>query len=64
MFSAKQKHAEALRELAQRRRVYSRMVAEGRMKGKDADLRLQVMSEIADDYREQAEADEAKGRFL
>jgi hypothetical protein len=63
-FSAKQKKAEALRELGYRRKVYTRLVAEGRMKGHDADIRLQIMAEIADDYSREADIEEAKGRFL
>lgn len=59
-FSAQDKQREALRELGYRRKVYTRMVAEGRMKGKQADLRLAIMSEIADDYGALARGEEAK----
>ena len=49
-FTSRDKQREALREIGQRRRVYFRLVSEGRMKADDAEQRIQIMSEIANDY--------------
>jgi len=38
------------RELAYRKRVYKRMVDEGRMKLDDANYQIDVMQSIVDDY--------------
>lgn len=45
----------AERELKYRRRVYPRMVQQGKMRAVEADLEIAVMRAIADDYRAQAE---------
>jgi hypothetical protein len=63
-FTARDKAECAEREVAQRKRVYFRLVGEGKMSGKFADKQIAIMQAIADDYRLQAEADEAKERLL
>jgi hypothetical protein len=50
-FSAGQKRAEAEKEVNYRKRVFARLVAEGKMLQSQADYRLAIMREIADDYR-------------
>ena len=54
-FSAFEKHREAVRELEFRRRVYERMIDSAKLSRDVAARRLALMSEIADDYREQSE---------
>jgi len=54
-FTDQQKHEAAERELRFRRRVYARRVAEGRMKQEQADHEIEIMSEIANDYRIKSE---------
>lgn len=54
----------AEREVKQRRRVYGRWVADGRMTQAFADRQIEVMEAIAKDYRAFADVDEAKGRLL
>jgi hypothetical protein len=49
-FTAREKAAEARRETAFRRRVYKRLVAEGRMTPDEAARRLALMTEIEADY--------------
>ena len=63
-FSAREKHKEAVREVAYRQFVFSKRVDEGRMKEAEAERRIAIMEEIAEDYREQAEKEEAAGRLL
>ncbi|ELT47407.1 hypothetical protein [Brucella intermedia] len=53
-FTAKQKLAEAERELAYRHRVYRRLVSTGKMKLEEAQRRIGIMTEIVDDYRNAA----------
>lgn len=54
-FSRPEKHAAALRELRQRRRVYPRLVGRGRMTQADADRQIAIMEEIANDYKDQGD---------
>lgn len=54
----------AKREVAYRRRVYARLVANGRMSQDKADREIAIMDAIASDYRAKAEAEAAKGRLL
>lgn len=54
----------AEREVRQRRRVYPRFVADGRMTQAFADRQLALMEEIAREYRAKADAQDAKGRLL
>ena len=56
-FSNAEKQREAAREVVYRRKVYARMVAEGKMHEVEADRRIAIMSEMADDYFALAEAD-------
>jgi hypothetical protein len=52
-FTADQKYHEVLRELALRRKLYPRWIAEGRVSEEEAKKRINIMAEIADDYDEQ-----------
>ena len=51
-FSREQKLKAAAREVAQRKKVYPRLVAAARMTQAFADEQIAVMQAIADDYRE------------
>lgn len=59
-YSAEQKADEARRELAYRRRVYGRMVSEGKMKQAHAEEKIAIMSEIEADYRAQVKKAEPR----
>ena len=54
----------AKREVAYRQRVYTRLLAAGKMSEAKAARELALMRAIADDYAKLAEADEAKGRLI
>jgi hypothetical protein len=56
MFTRSEKLFCIERELRMRRHVYPRAVAQRRMTQHEADRELAMMEEIAQDYREQAEA--------
>ncbi|BEV44373.1 hypothetical protein [Afipia carboxidovorans] len=56
-FTDDEKAAEAERELRMRKQVYPRRVADGRMTQADADRKIAIMAEIAEDYK-------SKGRLL
>ncbi len=43
------------REIKQRRRVYARLVANGRMKQAAADREIAIMEAIAEDYRKKTD---------
>jgi hypothetical protein len=49
-FTSREKRVAAEREVAQRQRVYSRLVNEGKMSPEKAALELEIMREIASDY--------------
>jgi hypothetical protein len=49
-FTTTDKHREALRELAMRRRLYPRWIEKGTMTPKDAARQIAVMEQIAADY--------------
>ena len=51
MFTNADKLRCAERELVQRRRVYSRLIADGRMTKRQADREIELMAAIADDYQ-------------
>lgn len=53
--SALEKHREAMREVGYRRQVYERRVAAQQMSRSEADRKIAIMQEIADEYRELAE---------
>ncbi len=63
-FSAEDKRRAAAREVAQRQRVYPRLVETGKMKQADAERQTAIMSAIEADYRKLAEEEAAKGRLL
>jgi len=50
-FTDDKKRLAAIREAQMRRRVYPRLVAEGRMTQAEADEGIAIMQAIADDYR-------------
>lgn len=52
-FSIEDLIACARRELAQRHRVYARLVAAGKMSGKDADREIALMAAILDNLENQ-----------
>lgn len=54
----------AMREVKQRRYVYPRRVAEGKMTQFFADLQIAAMEAIAEDYRVLAEHDDREERLL
>jgi hypothetical protein len=54
-FSNLEKHREAMREVEQRKRVYNRLIDEGKMRKQDADRKIAIMEEIADEYKELAD---------
>jgi hypothetical protein len=62
-FSNAEKHREAVREVAYRRRSFARWVSDKKMRQEHADLRIAIMQEIADDYRRLAQLDEPKRKF-
>lgn len=49
-FTNAEKAKEAKREVAQRKRVYQRLVTNGRMSGADMERKIKIMDEIAADY--------------
>ena len=53
-FTATEKLKCLEREVAYRKRVYARMVAEKKMTETLADRQISIMEQIADDYRPQA----------
>ena len=63
-FTAADKAKCAEREVAQRRRVYPRLVESRRMKQAEADRQIALMEAIAADYRARADAEGAKGRLI
>lgn len=64
MITNREKADCAEREVKQRRRVYTRFVADGRMAQEFADRQIAVMDAIAGDYRALADADDVAGRLL
>ncbi|RRY08871.1 hypothetical protein [Brucella anthropi] len=53
-FSAQEKLAELEREITFRHRTYSRLVKAGKMKLPEAQRRIQLLTDIANDYRNAA----------
>lgn len=64
MITNREKADCAEREVKQRRRVYTRFVADGRMSQDFADRQIAVMDAIAGDYRALADAEDIAGRLL
>mgnify|MGYP003529299287 FL=1 len=54
----------AEREVKQRRYVYPRRVADGKMTQALADRQIALMEAIAADYRAKADEEDAKGRLF
>ena len=63
-FTAREKSAEAKREVSYRRSVYARLVNAAKMSQARADQRIAIMEEIMTDYEKIAGSEEAKGRLL
>lgn len=51
-FTRDEKRAAVQREVAQRRKVYPRLVSDGRITQAFADAQIAIMEAIAEDYRE------------
>lgn len=64
MITAADKAECAEREVKQRRYVYPRRVADGKMTQAFADRQIAVMESIASDLRALADAEDAKGRLF
>lgn len=64
MITARDKFECAQREVDYRRRVYSRLVGDGKMTGGLAGRQIALMEAIAEDYRLQTEREEQEGRLL
>lgn len=62
--TAAEKLFEAKREVGYRKRVYARLVAEGKMTKHNADRGISIMEEIAADYAAIIEAETAKMRLI
>ena len=58
MFTTSEKLQCAEREVGYRKRVFARLVEQGKMKQELADKQIAIMSEIADDYRRQVVEEE------
>lgn len=57
-YSNREKADECAREVRYRKHVYDRLVKAGRMTRREANRRIDLMSEIADEYSELAASDE------
>jgi hypothetical protein len=55
MYTAQEKANEARREVTYRQFVYSKKVAAGTMQQAEADRKIRLMAEIADEYQKQAD---------
>jgi hypothetical protein len=64
LVTARDKAECAQREVEQRRRVYARLMHEGKMSVQFATRQIEIMEAIAMDYQTQVEIEEAKGRLL
>lgn len=62
-FSARDLCNEAGRELAQRGRVYARLVAQNKLTQKAADRQIAMMQQIRDEYDAKATAEERRGEL-
>lgn len=54
-FTDEEKRIAAEREVGWRKRVYPNRIETGRLSQQEADYQIQIMQEIADDYRTKAE---------
>lgn len=57
-FSNKEKAAECSRELRQRRHVYPRLIADGRLSQEAAARQISLMEDMLQDYQQRAELDQ------
>jgi hypothetical protein len=55
---------ELKRELAQRRRVYPRLIEKGSLTPQAAARQTEIMQAIAEDYEQRAKAEESQGALL
>ncbi|WP_412508779.1 hypothetical protein [Roseovarius sp. SYSU LYC5161] len=55
ILSTHDKYAAVRREIRQRRRVYPRLIEQGKMSQADADREIAIMEAIADDYDTKAD---------
>lgn len=55
---------EIKRELAQRRRVYPRLIEKGSITPEAAARQTEIMQAIADDYEQRAKAEEPQGELI
>jgi hypothetical protein len=53
-FTAKEKHDEAIREIEMRKSMFPRWVTMGKLTQREADRRIAILQEIANDYRKLA----------
>ena len=58
-FTAQEKHAEAVREVEMRKQVYEGLVRATSLSQHEADRRIALMREIAEDYSQLAEKERA-----
>jgi hypothetical protein len=58
-FTAEEKHAEAVREVEMRKQVYEGLVRANSLSQQEADRRIALMREIAEDYSQLAEKERA-----
>lgn len=63
-YSARDLCRECEREIAQRRRVYLRLVEQGKMKEDTANRQIEMMVQIRNRFEREAEAEENRGRLL
>lgn len=63
-FAAAEKLQAVERESRQRRHVYPRLVAAGKMTQRQADRQIAIMLAIEEDYRNLAQDEAAAGRLL
>lgn len=63
-FTNLEKKKEAQREVIQRRRVYRRLIENGKMTQAEADHQIALMQEIAEDYTARAIEDDRETRLL
>jgi hypothetical protein len=59
-YTAEQKHKELRREIAFRARVYPREIAKQRMTQREANERIEIMREIAEEYHDKAVANKER----
>jgi hypothetical protein len=64
LYTACQKQQALARELGMRRRVYTQRVADGKMSPKDARFQIGIFEEMEVEFRQRADAEDAKGRLL